>query len=89
MLIPFAQAADDHQRSNAEVMAQAGAARGLLEADLTPAQLEGTLSDLLGNPAKLREMAENARSLAHPDAAERIAGMAVALARRDFRKEAF
>jgi hypothetical protein len=34
-------------------------------------------------------MAENARSLAHPDAAEQIANMAMALARRDFRKEAF
>jgi UDP-N-acetylglucosamine:LPS N-acetylglucosamine transferase len=33
-------------------------------------------------------MAESARTLAHPDAAERIAGMAIALARRDFRKEA-
>jgi len=89
VLIPFAQAADDHQRRNAEVMAQAGAARVLLEGDLTPEQLQGTLSDLLTQPEKLREMAESARSLAHPDAAERIAGMAMALARRDFRKEAF
>jgi UDP-N-acetylglucosamine--N-acetylmuramyl-(pentapeptide) pyrophosphoryl-undecaprenol N-acetylglucosamine transferase len=89
VLIPFAQAADDHQRRNAEVMAQAGAARVLLEGDLTPEQLQGTLSDLLAQPGKLREMAESARSLAHPDAAERIAGMAMALARQDFRKEAF
>jgi len=89
VLIPFPQAADDHQRRNAEVMAQAGAARVLLEADLTPDQLLGTLSDLLIEPEKLSEMAENARSLAHPDAAERIAGMAMALARGDFRKDAF
>ncbi len=88
VLIPFPQAADDHQRRNAEVMAQAGAARVLLEADLTPAQLQGTLSDLLTAPARLQTMAENARSLAHPDAAQRIASMALALARRDFRKEA-
>ncbi len=86
VLIPFPQAADDHQRSNAQVMAQAGAARVLLEADLTPDQLQGTISDLLRDPTKLSEMAENARSLAHPDAAERIAGMAIALARGDFRK---
>jgi UDP-N-acetylglucosamine:LPS N-acetylglucosamine transferase len=61
----------------------------LLEADLTPDQLRGTLSDLLVEPGRLAEMAGNARSLAHPDAAERIAGMAMALARGDFRKEAF
>jgi UDP-N-acetylglucosamine--N-acetylmuramyl-(pentapeptide) pyrophosphoryl-undecaprenol N-acetylglucosamine transferase len=88
VLIPFAQAADDHQRRNAEVMARAGAARVLLEGDLTPEQLQGTLSDLLTQPEKLREMAESARSLAHPDAAERIAGMAIALARQRFRTEA-
>lgn len=86
VLIPFPQAADDHQRSNAQVLAQAGAARVLLEADLTPDQLQGTISDLLRDPTKLSEMAENARSLVHPDAAERIAGMAIALARGDFRK---
>ena len=79
VLIPFPQAADDHQRRNAEVMAQAGAARVLVEADLTADQLMGTVSDLLAAPGSLREMAENARTLAHPDAAERIAGMALAL----------
>jgi UDP-N-acetylglucosamine--N-acetylmuramyl-(pentapeptide) pyrophosphoryl-undecaprenol N-acetylglucosamine transferase len=89
VLIPLPTAADDHQRRNAEVMAQAGAARLLLEPDLTPEQLLGILSDLLGEAKELREMAENARTLAHPDAAEKIAGMAMALARGDFRKEAF
>ena len=87
VLVPLPTAADDHQRKNAEVMAQAGAARVLLEPDLTVEQLEGTLSDLLASPAELRRMAENAQTLAHPDAAERIAAMAVALARRDFRKQ--
>jgi len=89
VLVPLPTAADDHQRKNAEVMADAGAARVLLEPDLTPAQLEGTLSDLLATPEDLRRMAENARTLAHPDAAERIAAMAMALARRDFRKQPF
>lgn len=80
VLVPLPTAADDHQRKNAEVMAQAGAARVLLEPGLTPAQLEGTLRDLLTAPEDLRQMGEKARSLAHPDAAERIAGMAMALA---------
>lgn len=89
VLIPLPTAADDHQRKNADVMALAGAARVLLEPDLTADQLEGTLADLLAAPEDLRRMAENARTLAHPDAAERIAGMAMALARGDFRKQAF
>lgn len=87
VLVPFPQAADDHQRRNAEVMAQARAARMLPETDLTEDQLEGTLTDLLREPATLAAMAENARPLAHPDAAERIAAMAMALARRDFRRD--
>ncbi len=86
VLIPLPTAADDHQRKNAEVMGEAGAARVLLEPDLTAAQLDGTLSDLLAAPDALRRMAENARTLAHPDAAERIAAMAIALARGDFRR---
>ena len=44
VLIPLPTAADDHQRKNADVMAQAGAARILPESDLTPDQLEGTLA---------------------------------------------
>ncbi|MGA7522292.1 MAG: undecaprenyldiphospho-muramoylpentapeptide beta-N-acetylglucosaminyltransferase [Acidobacteriaceae bacterium] len=87
VLVPFPQAADDHQRRNAEVMVQAGAARVLLEPDLTPEQLQGTLVDLFGDPERLRAMAENARSLAHPDAAQTIATMAMALARGDFRAD--
>lgn len=82
VLIPFPQAADDHQRRNAEVMAQAGAAELLLEADLTPQTLERLLAGLLAQPEALRSMSDKARSLAHPDAAERIAAMAVAMARR-------
>lgn len=79
VLIPFPQAADDHQRKNAEVMAQAGAAELLPEAELTPEKLERLLAGLLAQPERLRSMSDRARTLAHPDAAERIAGMAVGI----------
>jgi UDP-N-acetylglucosamine--N-acetylmuramyl-(pentapeptide) pyrophosphoryl-undecaprenol N-acetylglucosamine transferase len=81
VLIPFPQAADDHQRRNAEVMAQAGAAELLPEAELTPQKLQRLLAELLAQPEKLRIMSDKARSLAHPDAAERIAAMAAGMAR--------
>jgi UDP-N-acetylglucosamine--N-acetylmuramyl-(pentapeptide) pyrophosphoryl-undecaprenol N-acetylglucosamine transferase len=81
LLIPFPQAADDHQRHNAEVMAEAGAAQVLLEADLTQENLLEALVLLLKAPERLAGMAERTRGLAHPDAAERIAGMAMGLAR--------
>jgi UDP-N-acetylglucosamine--N-acetylmuramyl-(pentapeptide) pyrophosphoryl-undecaprenol N-acetylglucosamine transferase len=80
LLIPFPQAADDHQRHNAEVMVQAGAAQILLEAELPPEKLLRSLTELLTQREKLRLMSDNARRLAHPDAAQRIAAMVMTLA---------
>jgi UDP-N-acetylglucosamine--N-acetylmuramyl-(pentapeptide) pyrophosphoryl-undecaprenol N-acetylglucosamine transferase len=80
LLVPFPGAADDHQRKNAEVMASAGAATMLAEAEMTPDRLLGSLVAMLRDPAELRAMGERARILAHPHAASRIAGMASQLA---------
>lgn len=79
VLIPFPQAADDHQRKNAEVMAEAGAARMLIEAQLTPELVEQMLTGLLRDRNELERMSREARKLAHPDASARIAEMAMAL----------
>lgn len=76
LLIPFPGAADDHQRKNAEVMAGAGAAVMIIEKEMTPERLLESLVGLLRDPVRLRAMGERARTLAHPDAALRIAEMA-------------
>jgi UDP-N-acetylglucosamine--N-acetylmuramyl-(pentapeptide) pyrophosphoryl-undecaprenol N-acetylglucosamine transferase len=81
LLVPFPLAADDHQRRNAEVLVAAGAARMLLERDLTPASLLATLQYLLDDRPALLSMSERARTLARPNAAEQIAGMVVSLSR--------
>lgn len=81
LLVPFPLAADDHQRKNADVMVVAAAAALLLEKDMTPATLQHSLLDLLEHPQRLATMASNARKLAHPEAASRIAEMVVGLAR--------
>ncbi len=81
LLVPFAAAADDHQRRNAEVMASAGAAVMLLETDLdVPGKLLETLSSLLAARERLASMAQAARAQAHPGAAERIADRLASLA---------
>jgi UDP-N-acetylglucosamine--N-acetylmuramyl-(pentapeptide) pyrophosphoryl-undecaprenol N-acetylglucosamine transferase len=81
LLVPFAAAADEHQRRNAEVMANAGAAAMLLETDLNvPGKLLDTLAGLLSSPERLKAMAAAARAQAHPGAAERIADRLVGLA---------
>jgi len=81
LLVPFAAAADDHQRKNAEVFAAAGAAVMMLQADVTPERLLGELSRLLLDRPALAEMGAKARGLALPGAVERIAEMVVGLAR--------
>jgi UDP-N-acetylglucosamine--N-acetylmuramyl-(pentapeptide) pyrophosphoryl-undecaprenol N-acetylglucosamine transferase len=75
LLIPFHQAADGHQRSNAEVFVKASAARMLLEPDLTSDQLLAELIRLLRNLPELSEMGIRARSLAHDNAAQAIAAL--------------
>jgi UDP-N-acetylglucosamine--N-acetylmuramyl-(pentapeptide) pyrophosphoryl-undecaprenol N-acetylglucosamine transferase len=82
LLVPFALAADDHQRRNAEVFLQAGAACMLTEAELAhPERLLNELSVLLTDPLELRAMGERARTLARPNAAHEIASIVVGLAR--------
>ena len=82
LLIPFAAAADDHQRSNAEVMVSAGAAVMLEERQLGQSGLlVETLEGLLADPARLLVMAAKARQQGRPGAAERIADRLVELAR--------
>jgi UDP-N-acetylglucosamine--N-acetylmuramyl-(pentapeptide) pyrophosphoryl-undecaprenol N-acetylglucosamine transferase len=80
LLVPFPFAADDHQHKNALIFAQAGAAVLVPEAELTDDRLTRELTSLLGDPERLREMGARARTLAHPDALQRIAKMAVRLA---------
>jgi len=80
LLVPFAAAADDHQRKNAEVLAEAGAAAMLLQKDVTPESLLRELVVLLNDAPRRAVMAERAKSLARPGALERIAEMVLKLA---------
>ena len=81
LLVPFAAAADEHQRSNAEAMVKAGAAEMLSEGELEePGRLLAALIGLLTDPKRLAAMSTAARTQAHPGAAERIAGRLATLA---------
>jgi UDP-N-acetylglucosamine--N-acetylmuramyl-(pentapeptide) pyrophosphoryl-undecaprenol N-acetylglucosamine transferase len=70
VLVPFPHAVDDHQTVNAQYLVDAGAARCLADAALTPALLAGTLLELCaaGRDGLLR-LAEAARRVARPFAA--------------------
>lgn len=86
ILIPFPQAADDHQRKNAEAVARVGGGVLIAEADLTPARLARELLDLAENPDRLARMSQSVRQLARPDAAAKVVDLIVQLVRaRDSR----
>lgn len=71
ILVPFPYAADQHQLRNAEAMAKAGAARLILDQELTGVELFHTIRDLARQPAQLAEMGSAAKSFAAPHAARR------------------
>jgi UDP-N-acetylglucosamine--N-acetylmuramyl-(pentapeptide) pyrophosphoryl-undecaprenol N-acetylglucosamine transferase len=75
ILVPLAIAADDHQRFNAEMLADAGATVILPEPKFTPKKLAEVLEGLLTTPQVLEKMARGAHDAAKPDAAERLADL--------------
>ncbi len=81
LLVPFPQAADDHQRKNAEVLASAGAAVMMLQSQVTPESLLAELQRLFSDRAALLAMGEKARTLARPGALETIGELVAGLAR--------
>lgn len=72
LLIPL-KAAGDHQKQNAEALVNAGAAAMLWGQEIAPNLFLETLQDLLGDRAKLEEMASAAFEIRRPRAASAIA----------------
>ncbi|MBI2218808.1 MAG: undecaprenyldiphospho-muramoylpentapeptide beta-N-acetylglucosaminyltransferase [Candidatus Rokubacteria bacterium] len=73
LYIPLPGTSGDEQTANARLVERAGGSAVLPQASLTPEALLGGVLALLAGPGRLKEMGERARSLAIPDAAERLA----------------
>jgi UDP-N-acetylglucosamine--N-acetylmuramyl-(pentapeptide) pyrophosphoryl-undecaprenol N-acetylglucosamine transferase len=78
VLVPFPQAVDDHQTRNAEYLVERGAALLLKQDDALASNLRGVLDELVRDPGRRFAMADAARSLARPDAADRVADAVLA-----------
>lgn len=72
VLVPFPAATDDHQRRNAEVLVEAGAAVMIEERHLSAERLAATVVALLADPGGLATMRRAMAGFARPDAATRI-----------------
>ena len=73
VLVPFPAAVDDHQTKNAQYLVEADAAVLLKQDEQLAANLQQALAALVVDPQRRLSMANAARTLARPDAAERIA----------------
>lgn len=82
ILIPLGSAAAAHQRKNAEIFTQAGAA-AMFDDHQAPAQdLLALIEKLLGSEYRLRAMATKMSLLAKPDAASHIAEVILEILRK-------
>ena len=73
VLVPFPQAVDDHQTRNAEYLVERGAALLLPQSANLAEDLRGAIAALAADPARRLAMAQAARAIATPDAADRVA----------------
>ena len=73
VLVPFPAAVDDHQTVNAQFLVREGAAVLIADRDLTADRLATELKLLCAGRGKLLAMAERARLVARPRAAEDLA----------------
>ena len=83
ILVPYPFAMDDHQTANARAIAASGGGWLMPQSDLSPEVLASRLEHLYTRPSVLVEAAGAARAAAHPDAADRLADLVLALAGRE------
>lgn len=81
IMIPFPFAADDHQRKNAEAMEAAGAARMILQQDLSGDRLAQEIGFFMDSE-RINEMEQASRKLAHGDAAVAVVDLLEQLSRK-------
>jgi UDP-N-acetylglucosamine--N-acetylmuramyl-(pentapeptide) pyrophosphoryl-undecaprenol N-acetylglucosamine transferase len=81
ILVPFPKAVDDHQAYNAQYLVREGAAVVIPDRELTAERLATELQRLCAGRGKLLAMAERARLLAKPRAADELAASCLELAR--------
>ncbi len=80
ILVPLPGSIDQDQFANAGVLAEAGGALRIPQADFTSDRLAAELSGLAAEPARLASMANAARGAGRLDAAERLADLVVKVA---------
>jgi len=80
IIVPITNSNGDHQRKNAFTYARAGACEVMEESNLQPHLFTSEIEKLLNNNQKLEQMEINAKKFATPNAAFKIAKVAIDIA---------
>jgi UDP-N-acetylglucosamine--N-acetylmuramyl-(pentapeptide) pyrophosphoryl-undecaprenol N-acetylglucosamine transferase len=88
ILIPLPHALDQDQLANARVLAKAGGAWLIPQAQLSPERLAAELTELLANSQRLTAAAAGAKSVGRPDAVKRLADLTELVAARQQQERA-
>ncbi len=72
IFIPFPFATENHQEYNAKVLQKVGAAKIILDKNLTAEELNSTITNLVSNRQQLQQMSKNANTVAIKDVEEKI-----------------
>ncbi|NNE99720.1 MAG: undecaprenyldiphospho-muramoylpentapeptide beta-N-acetylglucosaminyltransferase [Pyrinomonadaceae bacterium] len=83
IMVPLPTAADDHQRKNAEALENNGAAKMILQAELTGETLAREIKNFIDSPEKISEMELCAKKMAKADAAAATVDIIEGLARKE------
>ena len=79
LYVPYPDAADNHQMSNARAVEKGGGGWVCPQNEFTPGALAGWLETALEEPSTLKKVAEAARSLGNPKATELLTDMVTGL----------
>jgi UDP-N-acetylglucosamine--N-acetylmuramyl-(pentapeptide) pyrophosphoryl-undecaprenol N-acetylglucosamine transferase len=82
ILVPLPTAAHNHQEQNARRLMDAGAAKMILQKDLTSDSLYNAMMELMQSPEKLKTMAATSLSMGRPDATKRVVDLAERIAKK-------
>jgi UDP-N-acetylglucosamine--N-acetylmuramyl-(pentapeptide) pyrophosphoryl-undecaprenol N-acetylglucosamine transferase len=88
ILVPLPGASDQHQLKNAQAFERGGAARLVLDREMTGARLVEEVMRLIESPGLLEKMAIAAKAFAKPGAAQRAADVLEGAAARSNMSEA-
>jgi UDP-N-acetylglucosamine--N-acetylmuramyl-(pentapeptide) pyrophosphoryl-undecaprenol N-acetylglucosamine transferase len=81
ILVPLPHSLDQDQLANATVLAKAGGAILLTQAEFTAERFAGEIAALAADPPRLAVMAAAARKVGTPDAADRLADLVLRVAK--------